>query len=212
MGRTVNPGNEGFCEILQKRYVDKTGLIGVFGSTIGTPDKLVLSTRPRGFGKSYAALALVAFCSCGRDSRALFEGLEVSGRAGWDANLNAYNVVHLDMAEVIDESKYAAKRHAGAQAAWQSLVVPIATEWVMGGLREIRPDAGLRSPGADVVLTNAMLDVAEFTERRFIFVIDEWDSPYRLAGKDDAAQEDYASWLRSLFNGGTFTPRGIAGA
>ena len=76
MGRYVNPGNEGFAEILQGRYVDKTGLISIFDSTLNVAgQKLVMVSRPRRFGKSYAAHALAAFYSCGCDSRALFEGL-----------------------------------------------------------------------------------------------------------------------------------------
>ena len=36
MGRYVNPGNEGFQQILSRRYVDKTGLITLFDSTLNT--------------------------------------------------------------------------------------------------------------------------------------------------------------------------------
>ena len=34
MGRYVNPDNEGFAKILRSKYVDKTGLISVFESTL----------------------------------------------------------------------------------------------------------------------------------------------------------------------------------
>ncbi|MBQ9003163.1 MAG: AAA family ATPase, partial [Eggerthellaceae bacterium] len=38
----------------------------------------MLVSRPRRFGKSYAAKMLVAYYSCGCDSASLFEGLEIS--------------------------------------------------------------------------------------------------------------------------------------
>ena len=62
--------------ILEGEYVDKTGLISLFDSTLNGPRKLVMVSRPRRFGKSYAAQSVVAFYSCGCDSRALFEGLQ----------------------------------------------------------------------------------------------------------------------------------------
>ena len=51
----------------------------------------------------------------------------------------------------------------------------------MGESREIVRDADARASGNDVVLTNAILDVVDATEKKFVFVIDEWDAPYRLA-------------------------------
>ena len=36
------------------------------------------STRPRRFGKTFAAEARVAYYTCGADSRGLFEGLDIS--------------------------------------------------------------------------------------------------------------------------------------
>ena len=78
MGMYVNPGNAGFAGILLGEYVDKTGLIALVNAVIGTPIKLVCSTRPRRFGKTFAAESLVAYYTCGADSRALFEGLDIS--------------------------------------------------------------------------------------------------------------------------------------
>ena len=101
MGRYVNPGNEGFATILRSEYVDKTGLVSLFDESLDSMDKLVLVSRPRRFGKSYAAQSVVAFYSCGCDSRELFEGRAVAQRPRWDAHLNKYNVVLLDMTEII---------------------------------------------------------------------------------------------------------------
>ncbi|WP_243143539.1 AAA family ATPase [Pseudobutyrivibrio xylanivorans] len=73
MGIYLNPGNEGFKNIINGIYRDKTGLIDVVNSTINTPDKLTCISRPRRFGKSYAAKMLSAYYdkSCS-DSKELF--------------------------------------------------------------------------------------------------------------------------------------------
>ncbi len=199
MGRYVNPGNEGFARIVGSEYVDKTGLVSLFDSTLNTTRGLVMVSRPRRFGKSYAAQAVAAFYSRGCDSRELFEGLEVSRRDGWDEHLNAYNVVKLDMTGVIE-------------AAGPAGVVPELRRLLLGELRRVLPDAGEGYAGGGSPLKDAFWDVVEATGRKFVFVIDEWDAPYRLAQDDRAAQDAYAEWLRSLFKDATFTPEVVAGA
>ena len=58
MGNYVNPGNEGFTVIRNGTYVDKTGLIRLVNQTIDTPRRLTCISRPRRFGKSFAAQML----------------------------------------------------------------------------------------------------------------------------------------------------------
>ena len=116
MGRVVNPGNDGFASMLGSKYVDKTGLIAEFDSTLDTEDGLVLSARPRRFGKTYAAKSIAAFYCHGCDSSELFEGLEVSRHDGWDDHLNKYNVASLDMTGVIEGAKWEAAKEAAGDA------------------------------------------------------------------------------------------------
>ena len=55
MGIYLNPGNSGFEQICRGEYVDKTGLIQLVNQRIDGPDNLLCISRPRRFGKSYAA-------------------------------------------------------------------------------------------------------------------------------------------------------------
>lgn len=59
-------------------YVDKSGLIGELLSTTGT--KVTLITRPRRFGKTLGMSMLESFFDIRKDSKALFEGLEIVKR------------------------------------------------------------------------------------------------------------------------------------
>lgn len=54
VGTYLNPGNSGFAEMLKSDYVDKTGLIRLMNSRLGTKQKYLCVSRPRRFGKSYA--------------------------------------------------------------------------------------------------------------------------------------------------------------
>lgn len=83
----LNAGNRGFQEILQSEYVDKTGLIALINQTVGTMDKLTCVSRPRRFGKSYAAKMLCAYYDCSCDSRALFDDKEIGRTEGYLTHL-----------------------------------------------------------------------------------------------------------------------------
>ena len=61
MGRFVNPDSSAFQVALNSRiYVDKTGLIEYTNSVLDTTNAYICNSRPRRFGKSYAANMLAA--------------------------------------------------------------------------------------------------------------------------------------------------------
>ena len=62
MGRFVNPDNSAFQAALNSRiYVDKTGLIVCMNEVLDSTDAYICNSRPRRFGKSYAANMLAAY-------------------------------------------------------------------------------------------------------------------------------------------------------
>ena len=73
MGTYINPGNQAFSRIDGPNYVDKTGMIRLINERIGGEDSLVCISRPRRFGKSYAAKMLTAYYDCSCDSHELFD-------------------------------------------------------------------------------------------------------------------------------------------
>ena len=75
---TLPIGTSNFAEIRREGwyYVDKTGLIGDLLNT--RKAKVTLITRPRRFGKTLGMNMLANFFDIQKDSKALFEGLEVS--------------------------------------------------------------------------------------------------------------------------------------
>lgn len=52
MGIYLNPGNNHFAERLKSEYIDKTGMLAIINSSIGSDKCLYCVTRPRKFGKS----------------------------------------------------------------------------------------------------------------------------------------------------------------
>ncbi|MBR2257542.1 MAG: AAA family ATPase [Blautia sp.] len=184
MGTYLNPGNSGFAEILESDYVDKTGLIALINSTIGTKKKLTCISRPRRFGKSYAAQMLCAYYDKTCDSHDLFAGYEISRDKSYEDHLGKYDVIYWDMAAI---KPYTEKYNR---------LVPFLIEKLSGELTEQYPGAVVSDD-----LSDTLSKTAEKLGNKFIILIDEWDAPIR---ENPSTQQDYLEFLRSLFkNSGT---------
>lgn len=200
MGTYVNPGNQAFAEIADQDYVDKTGLIGVINKTIGRKNKLTCVSRPRRFGKSYAAKMLTAYYDCTCDSRALFDHRMIARTKGYLDGLNQYNVICLDISGFVSGVKEmnGSLKDVPAiikKAIWKDLV-----------------ESGFE-PYADDSLNDFLIRCSSRPDGRpFIFIIDEWDSMIREAKDDEEAQAAYLNLLRGWFKNNNFTPKAVAAA
>ncbi|MCI9142911.1 MAG: AAA family ATPase [Lachnospiraceae bacterium] len=194
MGNYLNPGNMGFAGIKNDIYVDKSGLISLINGTIDTPRRLTCISRPRRFGKSFAAKMLCAYYDKTCDSAALFDDLEIAGDAQYREHLNRYDVIYVDMTEAI----------GGASI---TDVVPYIQRNVTRELTETYP--GMKTAeGFAATLANA----AEAAGNKFIMIIDEWDAPIREAAGRPDLQRKYLEFLRSLFKNSGMTDKIFAAA
>lgn len=199
MGMYLNPGNRGFQEILQSEYVDKTGLIALVNKTLGTMEKLSCISRPRRFGKSYAAKMLCAYYDCSCDSRSLFDDKEIARSPGYLDHLNQYHVISIDAAGFVSVIK---KQHMAMENVPELIEKRIYEE-----LTALYPELGTES-----YLAGCLLHCVEKTGKPFVFIIDEWDAPIREAKKDTNAQTAYLNLLREWFKNNNFTPQVVAAA
>ena len=189
MGNYLNPGNSGFSGIRNDIYVDKSGLIGLINQTIDTPRRLTCISRPRRFGKSFAAKMLCAYYDKTCDSAGLFDDLKIAEDKGYREHLNRYDVIYLDMTEAI----------GGASV---EEVVPYIQRNVVRELTEQYP--GVKSAeGFAAMLANAV----EAAGNKFIMIIDEWDAPIREAYGPPGLQRKYLEFLRALFKNSGMTSK-----
>ena len=105
MGTYLNPGNSGFKRILKGNYVDKTGMIGLVNERIETSNNLICISRPRRFGKSYAAQMLCAYYDHTCNSHSLFDDKQVSKTEYYGDCINKFNVIYLDMTNLLGKVK-----------------------------------------------------------------------------------------------------------
>ena len=194
MGIYINPGNASFRVMRNDKYVDKSGLIGVINKTIGKRNKLSCISRPRRFGKSYAAQMLCAYYCVDCDSSPLFDDLEIAQDETYRAHLNQYNVLYLDISGFIGE--------AGARGMLEAIVENVSSEIydVFPGIKEAK------------TLGNLLNNCVEASGRQFIAIIDEWDTPIRDKSFNAEMQKAYLEFLRSLFKNSQVTNKVFAAA
>ncbi len=191
MGIYLNPGNGGFERIVSGKYIDKTGLIGVINERINTTGSLICISRPRRFGKSYAANMICAYYDHTCDSHALFDGRKISRTNSYEKYINQYNVISLDMAQMIEESE-------------GSNIVAFIKAKLIEEISEQFPAVKI-----DSSFSKTLVNMVEASGRMVVMIIDEWDAPIR---ETPEFQDDYLKFLRSLFKSSVATAKIFAAA
>ena len=192
MGTYLNPGSVSFARIKKKNYVDKSGMIALINDTIDTTNNLICISRPRRFGKSFAAQMLCAYYDKTCDSASLFDDLSIAKSVDYKTHLNKYDVIYIDMTGV-----------KPATDGFRSLV-PFLTEQLTAELMEAYPGIP-----ASADFSSTLVKAVECAGNRFIAIIDEWDAPIREAPE---TQKEYLEFLRSLFKNSGVTSRVFAAA
>lgn len=189
MGNYLNPGNSGFTEIRNDIYVDKSGLIGLVNETMNTPRCLTCISRPRRFGKSFAAKMLCAYYDKTCDSAELFDDLTIAKDAHYQDYRNQFDVIYLDMTGIMGEVS-------------EMEIVPYIKRNIIQELTEQYPALKV-AEGFAATLANATM----VSGSKFIMIIDEWDAPIREEKRNPNLQRFYLEFLRSLFKNSGLTSK-----
>ncbi len=183
MGIYLNPKNTGFREAVNSEiYVDKTGLIEYTNKCMNTKQKYICVSRARRFGKSMALEMLAAYYSRGCDSAALFKGLKIKKSKSFRKYLNQYDVIFLNMQQFLIE----AEERDVTEYLTEEVVCELVEEY-----GEIL-DAGNRG------LAAALRRLYVKTDKKFVFLIDEWDCVMRERQESEGMQKKYLDFLRNL--------------
>ena len=193
MGTYLNPGNQGFCGIRNDTYIDKSGLIRLINDTIDTPRRLTCVSRPRRFGKSFAAQMLCAYYDKTCDSSSLFDDLAFAAQdhGSYQKYRNKFDVIYLDITNIMGE--------AGTEEL-PSFIRRKVTEELLNAYPCLKTDESF---------STTLINATELTGNKFIAIIDEWDAPIR---ETPEAQRQYLAFLRTLFKSSGTTARIFAAA
>lgn len=188
MGIYLNPGNDLFYSTVtySEIYVDKTMLISFTNKCLFGENKEICVSRPRRFGKSMAENMLTAYYSKGCDSRELFSKFQIAQTPDFEKHLNQYNVINIDIQQFV--SKYSVIKDMVARL----------TKELLFDVKMEMPDVTLFD---ETDLVRTLKDVFSQKREKFIFIIDEWDSIFRVHRDNATAQKEYLDFLRDLLKG-----------
>ena len=183
MGIYINKGNEGFRQIRNSEYVDKSGLIAVVNKTLFTRQKMSCVTRCRRFGKSMAAEMLAAYYDHSCDSRNLFADLKIAGDPTFEQHLNKYPVIYVDMTTFTSSCK-------------DEGIVTNFLEEIIKDVRAAYPQVEYHEGDH---MMKYLQQIVAATGDRFFMIIDEWDAVCRVFEDKPEAMDSYLELLRRMF-------------
>ena len=187
MGIYLNPGNDLFYSTVtySEIYVDKTMLISFTNKCLFGENKEICVSRPRRFGKSMAENMLTAYYSKGCDSRELFSKFQIAQTPDFEKHLNRYNVIHIDMQKFLGRTKNVHE------------MLDFLQKRVLKEMKQTF--SGIEPEETSLII--ALEDLYGQCEEKFIFIIDEWDSIFRVHRDNATAQKEYLDFLRGLLKG-----------
>ncbi|MCD8007056.1 MAG: AAA family ATPase, partial [Oscillospiraceae bacterium] len=174
MGLYLNPGNEAFNKIRSGIYVDKTDMIDYINETIPTTSNLTCFSRPRRFGKSFAAKMLCAYYDKSCDSRELFEGLKISEMESFEKYLNKFDVIYLDITWFTSTIESIGNSVSDLQRCV---------------IQELKASFPCVANSGETSLPRMLADISHKTKQKFVIIIDEWDALFREAKEDKELQK-----------------------
>ena len=133
---------------------------------------------------------LCAYYDRTADSHALFQGLKIAETTDYEAHLNQYDVIYIDMTNVMGKAE-------------QAGFIPFLVNAVTEELITEYPDTRIGN-----AFDETLLSIVGQTGKRFIMIIDEWDALIREF--DDEAVKAYLLFLRMLFKSSSTTARNFA--
>lgn len=187
MGLYLNPGNGGFQRALRSKiYVDKTEMISYTNEVLGSEQGYLCVSRPRRFGKSMTANMLCAYYDRDCDSSQIFQSLKISQSPSFKENLNQYDVLFLNMQQIL------------ASAGNAELLVSHLQKIVISDLRETYGDIiPVNTSQLSAALT-AIYTEESRSKKGFVIIIDEWDCIFRESRENKVAQKAYLDFLKDL--------------
>ena len=128
---------------------------------------------------------LTAYYSKGCDSRELFSKFQIAQTPDFEKHLNRYNVIHIDMQKFLGRTKNVHE------------MLDFLQKRVLKEMKQTF--SGIEPEETSLII--ALEDLYGQCEEKFIFIIDEWDSIFRVHRDNATAQKEYLDFLRDLLKG-----------
>ena len=207
MAFTVSVGEADFAALRNDNayYVDKTEIM--YELVHDTNNKVTLFTRPRRFGKTLMMSMMENFFSIRKDSKSLFDNLDISKHKTFCKEwMNQYPVLFISFKDVEAEEFYDAYDMLGVRLAdvCKDLAAVINTDAVdkddRDAFRRLKAESGKKSDIKNSLKT-LMRMMSSVYGKKVILLIDEYDVPLAKASEKDTAKNGYYSKMLDVIKG-----------
>ena len=196
MGVYYEPGMERFSGIVKREdYKDKTGLIGFVNRKIEKGTALICVTRPRRFGKTFAARMLAAYYDRSCDSSALFENRMIAQDPTFRDHLNQYHVLSFTVTNFTSRIDTSQESDVSGRMVRESGFISLVENRLCSELRASYPNVVSEKDS----LEDMIFQIWCATGVKFVVIIDEWDAVFREFPKNSDIQKKWVHFLRRLF-------------
>lgn len=186
------PGKLAFTEDLNDLYVDKSMLIDIVNSRINGTKRYLCVTRPRRFGKTFAADMLTAYYDRSCNSESLFAPLKIGKSASFRQHLNQYHVLRLDASSYITEDTTCIVDNKNVPRV--NLLQLMKTS-ILNELLAEYPEFSTEEP----TLLDILSKIVSATGTKFVVILDEWDAFLREFPDNGELKRTFLLFLRSTF-------------
>ena len=168
---------------LDKYFVDKTMLIEELIPSIGREQRFLCITRPRRFGKTVMANMVASYFGKAIDSSFVFEHLAIAKSPVYEKYINKYDVIYIDFSRLPENCQ-----------TYEEYINRIKTG-IKEDLLEEFPELELKE---GMSLWDILAKIFQKTNRKFMFIMDEWDAVFHMPFISQKERQEYLLFLKNL--------------
>ena len=168
---------------LDKYFVDKTMLIEELIPSIGREQRFLCITRPRRFGKTVMANMVASYFGKAIDSSFVFEHLAIAKSPVYEEYINKYDVIYIDFSRLPENCQ-----------TYEEYINRIKTG-IKEDLLEEFPELELKE---EMSLWDILAKIFQKTNRKFMFIMDEWDAVFHMPFISQKERQEYLLFLKNL--------------
>lgn len=167
-----------------KYFIDKSALIEELFPILSGEQPYICITRPRRFGKTVMANMIAAYFGKVVDSSNVFDKLDIAKSKFYKRDLNQHDVIYIDFSEMPRECN-----------SYKKYIQRI-EEGLIYDLKEAYPDI---AGNTDAAVWDILAQIFEKGgQKKFIFVLDEWDAVFHMSFVGEQEKKEYLLFLKSL--------------
>ena len=168
---------------LDKYFVDKTMLIEELIPSIGREQRFLCITRPRRFGKTVMANMVASYFGKAIDSSFVFEHLAIAKSPVYEEYINKYDVIYIDFSRLPENCQ-----------TYEEYINRIKTG-IKEDLLEEFSELELKE---EMSLWDILAKIFQKTNRKFMFIMDEWDAVFHMPFISQKERQEYLLFLKNL--------------